>query len=123
MPVLNKDKCYKKKEIRLEITAPKEPPKNWLQEFYDLLAAQLQLNDTKKEEFINEFNRHVGPKSTYTYKSQLLESLRKLYCIYTHENTNVDQQHLIASRIYEDSVELRKLTQLSKHYPFAIVLF
>ncbi|HVC49421.1 MAG TPA: hypothetical protein VND43_04555, partial [Burkholderiales bacterium] len=120
MPVLNDNKCYAEQPKRPAITVPDDLRVDWFADFQALLATQLKLNNTEKnrdfydheaeqnvlgtekESFINEFNRHAGSKSTYSLKSQLLDSLRKLYCIYTHENTNADQQFLIASRIHED---------------------
>jgi hypothetical protein len=120
MPFLNDNQCYAEQPKRPVIVVPDDLRADWLADFHERLATQLKLNNTEKnresydheakkqvlgtekEAFINEFNRHAGPKSTYSLKSQLLDSLRKLYCIYTHENTNADQQFLIASRIHED---------------------
>src|SRR3990167_5119142 len=120
MPSLNDNLCYREQPKRPVIEVPKNLRHDWFAHFYELLVTKLKLDNTEKnrefydheakeevlgtekEAFINELNRHAGPKSTYSLKPQLLDSLRKLYCIYTHENTNTDQQFLIASRIHED---------------------
>ena len=120
MPSLNDNLCYREQPKRPVIEVPKNLRHDWFAHFYELLVTKLKLDNTEKnrefydheakeevlgtekEAFINELNRHAGPKSAYSLKPQLLDSLRKLYCIYTHSNTNADQQHILASRIHED---------------------
>ncbi|MDP3706206.1 MAG: hypothetical protein Q8R24_09930 [Legionellaceae bacterium] len=115
MPILEPNKCYAYQKQRL-ITTPTTLPPDWLTGFYALLAMQLQLDDkravfegvdyatnqigmlTAKEKFFKELDRHAGERSTYTFKSELLESLAKLYVVFT---TN-EQKNFIASRIAED---------------------
>jgi hypothetical protein len=122
MPFLNRNQCYAEPPKRPAITVPDDLRADWFADFHELLAIRRNLDNTKKtenfmitkqknrilgtekESFINEFNRHAGPKSNYAFKSQLLDSLRKLYCIYMHPDTNADQQSLIASRIHEDNI-------------------
>ena len=120
MPFLNDHLCYKEQPKRPAIKVRDNLRADWFADFYDLLAKRLKLNDTEKKyyfhdhdinkdvngtekaAFINEFNRHAGPSSTFSSKPQLLASLRKLYCIYTDTNTSDDKRSLIASRIRED---------------------
>lgn len=123
MPILNPNKCYAQQPKPLTITAPESLPAKWLTDFYELLAAQLKLDDdksthevfnhqtnqvdllTKKAIFFKELNRHAGENSGYSKKSQLLESLSTLYAIFTHPKTSNEQKILIASRIEEDVKE------------------
>src|SRR3990167_1074092 len=122
MPVLNKDKCYAQQEKHLEITVPENLPDHWLAEFYELLAVQLSLDDiekqsvfdsktwvwvdlTEKEIFFKDFNKHVGPESSYSLKSQLLESLCTLYCGFIDPKTTATQKSIVACKIKEEITE------------------
>lgn len=123
MPTLNPNKCYAQQPQRLVITAPESLPATWLTDFYALLAMQLRLDDetavvadfdyatnqdvmlTAKVKFFKELNRHAGERSNYTHKSNLLESLAKLYAVFTHPNTTHEQKNFIAGRIAEDVAE------------------
>lgn len=119
MPILNPDKCYTQQKQRLPITMPEVFPTHWLADFYERLAVQLNLDDktklevldhqtnttlllTSKKCFFRELDRHVGTQSSFTYKSQLLESLGTVYFIFIHPSTSDEQRHMIASRIAED---------------------
>ena len=120
MPQQNKDKCYAQQPRSLSISVPDNLRADWQLHFYQLLATHLKLDDDAKNHefddheqekrvvgteqalFFNELNRHVGPNSTYTSKSRLLESLKALYCLFTHPKSTPEQQSLIASRIKED---------------------
>ena len=123
MPTLHPDKCYTQQPQRLAITTPQTLPHNWLRDFYELLSAQLKLNDdkaqaqedydqqaniwgqlTKKELFFKALERHMGEQSTYSLNPQLLDSFRTLYFLFTHRQTTDDKRYLIASRIV-DNVE------------------
>ncbi|PJD91452.1 MAG: hypothetical protein CK424_06455 [Legionella sp.] len=119
MPILEPNRCYAYQPQRLIITAtPNSLPRNWLKEFYELLAMQLQLDDnhtvvadidyatnkevslTAKKKFFKELDKHAGERSTY--KSELLESLANLYVVFKHSNTIESQKNFIARRIAED---------------------
>jgi hypothetical protein len=121
MPILEPNRCYAYQKQRLIITAtPNSLPPHWLTEFYALLAMQLQLDDnsavfedvnyatneiimlTAKAKLFKELDRHAGERSTYTFKSELIESLAKLYLVFKHSNTTNEQKNFIASRIAED---------------------
>lgn len=103
MPILNRKQCYEQQPKTLVITAPASLPVHWLTDFYELLAAQLQLDElTAKGKFFKELNRHAGENSSFSKKSQLIESLSLLYAIFTHPETSNEQKSLIASRIAED---------------------
>ena len=121
MPILEPNRCYAYQTQRLIITAtPNTLPRHWITEFYALLAMQLQLDDksavfedidyatnqivmlTAKEKFFKELDRHAGERSTYTFKSELLESLAKLHVVFKHPNTTNEQKNFIARRIAED---------------------
>ncbi len=111
MPMLNPDKCYTQQNKRLPIKIPKVFPANWLADFYKHLAALLvQQKNTnllliKEECFFEELNKHVGKKSIFTYKSQLLELLGTVYSILIDSSTSVEQRQMIACRIAEDVSE------------------
>ncbi len=121
MPILEPNRCYAYQKQRLIITAtPNSLPPHWLTEFYALLGMQLQLDDnsvvfedvnyatneiimlTAKAKLFKELDRHAGERSTYTFKSELLESLAKLYLVFKHSNTTNEQKNFIAGRIAED---------------------
>src|SRR3990167_9846091 len=123
MPHINPDKCYEKQPQRLVITVPEILTTHWLTDFYKLLAMQLQLDDrnavfedydyarnqdvmlTAKEKFFKQLDRHAGERSTYTHKSKLLESLSKLYAVFSHVATTNEQKNFIAEKIAEDVSE------------------
>ncbi len=96
---------------------------DWLTTFYELLARQLRLDDTlrtvdytncstnelvkltAKEYFFKELNKHLGDGSTYTHQKELLNSLAKLYGVFTHPSTTDEQKNFIAKSIEEDVSE------------------
>ncbi len=117
MPIINKNRCYAQQEKR-EMPVPPNLANNWLTEFYELLAVQLNLNDTdkqsvfdsktdtwvdltEKEIFFKDFDKHVGPTSSYSLKPQLLESLRTLYCCFIDPKTTTTQKSMVALKIQE----------------------
>src|SRR3990167_354989 len=121
MPFLDPQKCYAYQKRRLIIESPVNTlPDNWLTEFHELLAMQLQLDDkhavfedvnytaneiimlTTKAKFSKELARHAGASSAYTHKSELLESLAKLYVVFKHADTTNEQKNFISRSIAED---------------------
>ena len=57
---------------------------------------------TAKGRFFKELDRHIGERSSYTFKSVLLESLAKLYAVFKHPGTTNEQKNFIAGKIAED---------------------
>ena len=102
MPILNPNKCYTQQEQHSPITVPTNLTHDWHSEFSRLLSDQLKIDDQSKQKFIEDFNRHTGSASTFTYKDDLLNSLSLLYMRFKDSRTTDEQRQFIASRIAED---------------------
>ena len=115
MPIIDTNKCYAQQPQR-KIPVPENLSDQWPTKFCELLATQLQLNNTvklevldheteelilltEKEIFFKDFNRHVGPKSSYSLKSKLLESLLTLYGSFIDLTTTATQKTMVACQV------------------------
>lgn len=99
MQRINPDKCYIRHNPKT-VEPIQNPPANWLDDLANVITQILDLTIENHLDLLSHFNRHLGPKATYTEKEKLLASLLTLYSTLLDSDTKIDKI-VLANKILE----------------------